>query len=119
MSWGRFEGRTLAGLREEHGPEMAELEAMGLDFRPPGGESPREVAARLAAFLGERAATREDLVAVTHKGVLRAALVLAFGWDMQGRPPVRCDRERALTLELDPKGRPSFLAAVDLRGSGA
>lgn len=117
MSWGDFEGRTLAGLRQEHGPEMAALEALGLDFRPPGGESPREVVARLAAFLAERAATGADLVLVTHKGVLRAALVLALGWTMQGRPPVRFDPERALILELDPAGRPTAAAAVSLRGS--
>ncbi len=116
MSWGRFEGRTLPELRAELGPAFAGMEAMGLDFRPPGGESPREVAARLAAFLAERAARREDLVAVAHKGVLRAALVLALGWTMEGKPPVRYGPERALVLEVDPVGRPRLFAAVSLRG---
>lgn len=119
MSWGSFEGRKLAELRAEHGAGFAGLEAMGLDFRPPGGESPREVAARLAAFLAERAPMGEDLVVVAHKGVLRAALVLGLGWNMLGRPPVRYGPERALLLDVDPVGRPTFVAAVSLReGTG-
>src|SRR5687768_10229826 len=56
MRWGMFEGRKLAELRAEHGQAMRELEALGLDFRPPGGESPRQVAERLAGCLRELAA---------------------------------------------------------------
>ena len=53
MGWGSFEGRTLAELRPA-GRRMRQLEEAGLDFRPPEGESPRMVADRLAAFLGNR-----------------------------------------------------------------
>ena len=48
--------KHLADLRAELGPAMAENEARGLDFRPPGGESPREVQARLKPFLADLAA---------------------------------------------------------------
>lgn len=116
MRWGVFEGRTLAGLRAELGPAMEDLEALGLDFQPPGGESPRSVAARLGTCLRDLAAEpRDRVVLVTHKGVLRASLILALGWDMQGKPPVRYDPERALIFRLDRTGRPSFLEAVLLR----
>jgi probable phosphoglycerate mutase len=98
MAWGRFEGRRLAELRAEAPDEMAANEACGLDFRPPGGESPREVCARLQALLGELAADPRPVVAVCHKGVMRAALVLATGWEMRGRPPMRL--ARALGCEL-------------------
>jgi broad specificity phosphatase PhoE len=98
MSWGRFEGRRLAELRAEAPDAMAANEARGLDFRPPGGESPREVCARLQTLLGELAADPRPVVAVCHKGVIRAALVLATGWDMRGRPPMRL--LRALGCEL-------------------
>jgi broad specificity phosphatase PhoE len=98
MAWGRFEGRRLAELRAEAPDEMAAHEACGLDFRPPGGESPREVCARLQALLGELATDPRPVVAVCHKGVIRAALVLATGWDMRGRPPMRL--VRALGCEL-------------------
>src|SRR5690606_38605102 len=41
--WGEWEGRTLPALRAALGEAMAANEARGLDFRPPGGESPRDV----------------------------------------------------------------------------
>lgn len=85
--WGRWEGRTLAQLRDLYGAEMVEMEARGLDFRPPGGESPREVQARLAPWLARVAARGRPCVAVCHKGVIRALAALASGWDMAGPPP--------------------------------
>jgi broad specificity phosphatase PhoE len=116
MRWGMFEGRTLAELRAEHGEAMRELEALGLDFRPPGGESPRQVAERLAGCLRELAATGRDHVLVTHKGVLRASLVLAVGWDMRGKPPVRYEPEQALVYGVAPSGALALEAVVPLRG---
>jgi probable phosphoglycerate mutase len=119
MRWGTFEGRTLAELRAERGEAMRDLEALGLDFRPPGGESPRQVAGRLAACLRELAATGRDHVLVAHKGVLRASLVLAVGWDMLGKPPVRYEPERALVYGLAPSGALALEAAVSLREESA
>src|SRR4051812_39013941 len=54
--WGVWEGRTLTDLRAELGDLMAAWEARGLDFRAPGGESPREVQDRLRPWLAEVAA---------------------------------------------------------------
>jgi broad specificity phosphatase PhoE len=102
MDWGAFERRRLADLRADDPLGMAGNEAKGLDFRPPGGESPREVAARVAAFV---AALEGPAVAVTHKGVIRAALALATGWDMRRPPPVRTRRDHALHLVRDDAGR--------------
>ena len=114
MGWGRFEGRTLVDLRAELGQRMADLETVGLDFRPPGGESPRLVAERLAGCLRDVAATGADHLLVTHKGVLRASLVLALGWNMLGKPPVRYEPERALVYELGANGELAFVAAPPL-----
>src|SRR5919201_6450575 len=72
MSWGAWEGRVLADLRAELGEAMRENEARGWDFRPDGGESPREVAARARAWLAEVAAHGRPTLAVTHRGVIRA-----------------------------------------------
>lgn len=119
MRWGSFEGRTLEDLRAERGEAMRDLEAAGLDFQPPGGESPRLVAERLADCLRDLAATERDHLIVTHKGVLRASLILALGWNMRGKPPVRYDPDRALVHELAPSGALTFVAAVPMRESAA
>lgn len=91
MDWGAWEGQTLAALRRRLGVGMAVNEGRGLDFRPPGGESPREVRARFQCWLDGAATAAEPVVAVTHKGVIRAALSLATGWDLRSRSPHRLD----------------------------
>ena len=52
MDWGRWEGCSLAELRTRFGETMRRNEARGLGFRPPGGETPREVQARLRPCCG-------------------------------------------------------------------
>jgi probable phosphoglycerate mutase len=85
MDWGEWEGYGLDDLRQRFGDAFARNEAAGLDFRPPGGESPREVRDRVVRWLGEIAALGEPVVAVTHKGVLRAVLARRprLGYDAQ------------------------------------
>ncbi len=106
MDWGDWEGRVLAELRTAGGPEMGAAEARGLDFRPPGGESPRDVQARLVPFLASLAEAGAPSLAVTHKGVIRALYALASGWDMTGRPPVKLRDACAHRFTLDAGGRP-------------
>jgi probable phosphoglycerate mutase len=89
MDWGDWEGETLAALRTRGGASFEKNSAMGLDFRPPRGESPREVQRRVTAWLEASAALPHDTVAVTHQGVIRTVLALVSGWDMTGKPPVR------------------------------
>jgi probable phosphoglycerate mutase len=88
MNFGAWEGRSLAELRDEPGGEAGARERMGLDFRAPGGESPREVQHRLRPLLQEIAADGAPCIIVAHKAVLRAMLSLATGWQMLGEPPV-------------------------------
>ena len=64
MSWGEWEGRILKELREEYGDLMVAWEAKGLDFRGPGGESPREVQDRVRPMLSEMGIARTNTVAV-------------------------------------------------------
>jgi probable phosphoglycerate mutase len=105
MDWGAFEGRTLAELRADDPAGMAANEARGLDFRPPGGESPREVAERFRHLAADLADAPEPVIAVTHKGVVRAGLALATGWTMATKPPVRLAGDHALALLCHPGGR--------------
>lgn len=91
LHWGEWEGWTRQELRQHHGEAFAENEARGLDFRPPGGESPGELRRRFQDWLADVFASEQAIVAVTHKGVIQMALALATGWDLMSRPPVAMD----------------------------
>jgi len=104
MSWGAWEGRKLEELRAELGEAMRENEARGLDFRPAGGESPREVLARVCEWLKE---ISEPTLAITHRGVIRAVLVAATGWNMVGKPPAKLDWGAFHLFRLE-RGKPGI-----------
>ena len=104
MSFGEWEGQTLAELRAIHGAAMVEREGRGLDFRAPGGESPRNVQDRLRPWLEELRACQEGVLAITHKGVVRALYALAEGWDMRGKPAHRLLDNAAHEFEVDRRG---------------
>jgi probable phosphoglycerate mutase len=87
MDWGDWEGLRLSELRDRYGAEFARNEAAGLDFQPHRGESPRQVRERVVRWLAATALVHDSIVAVTHKGVLRAVLSAATGWDMTAKPP--------------------------------
>ena len=106
MNWDTWEGRTLAEMREELGAAMRENEARGLDFRPGGGESPRDVLARVTPWLAEVARDGRTTVAVTHKGVMRAVAAAGYAWDMTGKPPVKIVMGAAYLFDLDENGAP-------------
>jgi probable phosphoglycerate mutase len=91
MSFGGWEGKTVAELRAEGGEGFAAAERLGLDFHPPGGESPRQAMDRVGDWLQEVAQAGEPVVAVSHKAAIRALLALATGWDMTGRQPLKLD----------------------------
>ncbi len=117
MDWAVWEGRTLPDLRAELGDLMTAWEAKGLDFRAPGGESPREVQARLRPFLAERAAADRPTVAVCHRGVIRAVYALAIDWDMTHKPPRRLADSTVQLFRLGEDGMPS-VHALDLPLTG-
>ncbi len=105
-SWGDYEGLTIAQLQAHYGEDFAANEARGLDLLPPNGESPRQVQARLLPWLAELAQTGVDTGAVTHKGVIRAIMALAYDWPMLGKPPVKLDWKALHVFRLDADGTP-------------
>jgi probable phosphoglycerate mutase len=107
MSWGEWEGYTLADLRSSFA-DIDELEAQGLDFRTPGGESPRDVQNRVRPLLAEIAAAGQPTGAIVHKGVIRPIFALATGWNMLGKPPYRLSWTAAHLFRLDAAGQPSI-----------
>jgi probable phosphoglycerate mutase len=83
---------------------MRDNESRGLDFRPPGGESPREVQARLQPWLLQLARRAEPAGAVVHKGIIRCIYALASGWDMRGETPVEFAWGAMHLFELEADG---------------
>ena len=102
--WGRWEGERLGELRARLGETMAANEARGLDFRPPGGESPRDLQTRLTPWLNRVAAGGNPAVAVAHKGITRAIYALATGWDLCGKPPDKLLPDCAHAFQLASDG---------------
>ena len=106
MNWGAWEGQTLADIGVEQGPALQINEDKGLDFRPTGGESPRDVQDRMKTWMASIASTRPGFGAVCHKGVIRVVMALAFDWNMMGKAPVKLDWAKAHIFQLDNSGQP-------------
>lgn len=109
-SWGAWEGERLPELRERYGCDMKRWEGRGLDFRPPDGESPRDLQQRLAPLLTRLAADGRDTLAVTHRGVIRSLYALATGWDMRARAPDQLLDGCVQLFRLSADGSPAVLA---------
>ena len=114
MDWGAWQGETLTELRSRLGAQMQENEERGLDFRPPNGETPRAVTERLKPWLEQVAREGMPTLAVTHRGVIRAILAVASGWDMRGAPPAKLDWDAVHLFLLDERGQPR-VARLNLR----
>jgi broad specificity phosphatase PhoE len=106
MDWGEFEGHTIEELRVSHNFDFVENEKRGLDFQPPGGESPRMVQERVAPLLREIALEGLDTLCVTHRGIFRAVYARARNWDMIGPPPDKLDLYSLHVFALDADGTP-------------
>jgi probable phosphoglycerate mutase len=106
MDFGAWEGRRLADVRAESGSDAAAREALGLDFKPPHGESPREVQARILPLLARVAELERPTVLVTHKAVIRALYALATGWTMIGKPLAKLRPNCAQVFRLSEDGMP-------------
>ena len=98
MDWGEWEGQKGADLLADDTSDFSDLSEWGWSFRPPDGEAPDDVRARLQPWLG---GLRRDTVAVTHIGVMRVCLAMATGWSFFGEPPFRIKRNRLYILEVD------------------
>ncbi|HSB82425.1 MAG TPA: histidine phosphatase family protein [Candidatus Methylomirabilis sp.] len=87
--YGAWTGRSLEEVETLAGDP-------GWERRPPGGESPVEVLARVRAWLDEVAdrGGPETWVAVTHAGVIRVLLAATLQWDMCSPAPLRLLPER-------------------------
>lgn len=109
MSWGEWEGGVLQELRKIHGEAMKQNESLGLDFRPPGGESPRMVQERIKPWLELIGTLDYPVAAVTHRGVIRAVTALASGWDMIGKEPHKLRPGTCRQFFVSATGQPALV----------
>ena len=107
MDFGTWEGKRLAELRADPTQDAASREGLGLDFRAPDGESPREVQDRIRPLLTRLAELERPTVLVTHKAVIRALYALASGWPMIGKPPTKLRPNSAQLFRLTADGAPT------------
>lgn len=101
MDWGQWEGEKGALLLENPETDYRHIEDWGWSYRPPGGESPDDVRARLLPWIESLA---EDTVAVCHIGIMRVLMAQASGWGFVGPAPFRVKRDRLFVLEITPSG---------------
>ena len=91
MNFGTWEGKPGKELRADPHSGFRDLEYWGWDYRPPNGESPREVWARVSDALDD---LKQDTLIVCHMVVMRVILAKAHGWDFEGHPPFLVKRDR-------------------------
>lgn len=89
--FGRWAGRSLQELAGED-PDATRAWMTDPEARPHGGESLRAFSGRVAAWLDEQATRDGCAVAITHGGVVKAAVIHALGapveafWRVDVRP---------------------------------
>ena len=100
MSFGDWEGQAGRDLRDDPKSGFRDIENWGWDYRPPNGETPKEVWDRVSAALAD---LQEDTLIVCHMIVMRVTLAKAYGWDFDGHPPFQIKRDRiyGITIEGD------------------
>ena len=94
-SWGQWEGKVLKELRKLNPENIASIESQGLDMRPPEGETPREVRARLMQWIDSISSSLNSIGVITHRGVIRAALSQATDWDMKSDHDINITHNKA------------------------
>lgn len=74
--WGDWEGVTKATLQNEYSRELNKQVSLGWDFRPPNGESRREVFSRVQQSLLDISNTypNEKILIICHQGVIRTTV---------------------------------------------
>ncbi|MBM3497649.1 MAG: histidine phosphatase family protein [Armatimonadetes bacterium] len=103
--WGRWQGLTAAEIARERGRRHAGPDGFG-----PLGEPADAFNARVAAFMARTAIEGRTVVAVTHGGVLKTAVLPALGLTVRDRGAFTAETGTISLLEHDGCAwRPVFL----------
>lgn len=90
QDWGDWVGKTVSQIKSQQPLVLAEQESAGWDFCPPAGEDRKSVLARSRRSLEDAAAkwAGEDLLVVTHEGVIKSLVYHLSGRKfLPGEPP--------------------------------
>ncbi|SDX51028.1 probable phosphoglycerate mutase [Albimonas donghaensis] len=109
MHMGDWEGRIGADLLADPDCAYRPVEDWGWDFQPPGGETPAQVADRAGAVLAELSG---PALIVCHRGVMRALLARATGWNYRGPETFRIKRASVHPVTMR-GGRPDGAAKFE------
>ena len=85
IDFGAWEGRTLEELRAAAPDQVEQRCRDPVEFRPPGGESFRDVAVRLNAIALELAVTDGNCAVIAHRGTLAVLERLLRRLDLRDR----------------------------------
>ena len=102
MNLGAWEGRRGTDMLADPASGYRHVEEWGWDGRPPGGgETPREVLARVSPVLD---GLDRDTLIVGHINIMRVLLARAHDWHFDGAMPFRIKRDRLYVLHRGPDG---------------
>jgi probable phosphoglycerate mutase len=101
MDWGAWEGLSGKDLRADPSSGFRDIEQWGWGYRPPKGESPEDVRARLRHWAGRLS---HDTLAICHIGVMRVLMAVATGWAFHGPCPFAVKRDRIYVIRIEPDG---------------
>ncbi len=76
QAWGDWEGKSFRELKNEQPDELATQIRAGWDFRPPGGESRKEVLQRALPVIEEalRSFPGKRILVVSHEGIVKSLI---------------------------------------------
>ena len=104
MDWGEWEGQTGPELRNKYGENFISRQKDGIDLRPDGGESPRDVRTRVNGWVESVLEKGVPTGAVAHQGIIRAMVSLATGWNMINPGPKEMDWDAIQLFKIKPNG---------------
>lgn len=109
LDYGDLDGTPIADV----GPEAWAAWRASLDHRPSGGETLRELGARVSAALGElaTAAATHDVVVVSHVSPIKAAV--AWALDVSLETSWRTHLDQASITRIGFRGRQPFLLSFN------
>ncbi|GMG81833.1 hypothetical protein LNKW23_10460 [Paralimibaculum aggregatum] len=110
QDWGDWEGLIGEALLADPASGFVATHLMGPDFRPPNGETARDVLARVRPALAGIGGSGRRTLLVVHKAVMRHLMREAHGLPAEAEAP-EIKRARLYPMRCDAQGRLSDPAA--------